>query len=218
MADRITAQASHGRLILASSSPRRKELLEAAGFTFEVMHSSVEERQGQGESAEEFVRRIATEKAEEVLSRVTTTAPVSVLGADTVVVVNGQTLGKPISSDDARRMLRLLSGREHRVLTGVCLIHSSTPDPSSLRSLQKDVRVASTTVTIAPLSEPEIDQYVASGETADKAGGYAIQGRASKFVEKIEGCYFNVVGLPVSLVYQMFQQMETAHRETPDRR
>ena len=202
------------KLILASASPRRKELLAAAGIECEVWPSTVKEWQGEQESAEEFVRRIAEEKANDVLSRLSLDSPRAVLGADTVVLADGRTLGKPSSADDAARMLRLLSGNAHRVLTGVCLLYSGAADRSRPEARWQDTRVASTTVQFLPLSDQEIIEYVATGEPFDKAGAYAIQGRASKFVESIEGCYFNVVGLPVSLVYQMLQRLNAALRDT----
>ncbi|MBI2820537.1 MAG: septum formation inhibitor Maf [Acidobacteria bacterium] len=197
-----------GKLILASTSPRRKELLAAAGIEFDVMPSIIEERQGEREPAEAFVRRIAREKALDVLSRLPSDSPQTVLGADTVVLVNGQTLGKPASVDDAAAMLRMLSGRKHQVLTAVCLLHSPASSSIRTRKQSEDIRIASTTVKFSPLAEEEIMEYVATGEPFDKAGAYAIQGRASRFVESIAGCYFNVVGLPVSLVYQMLTEME----------
>lgn len=201
------------KLILASASPRRKELLAAAGIECEVWPSSVEEWPGEQESAEEFVRRIAEEKAKDVLSRLSLDSPRAVLGADTVVLAGGHTLGKPSSAEDAARMLRLLSGNEHRVLTGVCLLYSGAADRARPEARWQDTRAASTTVQFLPLRDQEIKEYVATGEPFGKAGAYAIQGRASKFVESIEGCYFNVVGLPVSLVYQMLQRLNAALRD-----
>ena len=196
-------------MILASASPRRKELLEAAGFSFEVIPASVDETRFGNEPAEELVSRVAAEKAEAILRRLPAGSNAVVLGADTVVVVDSQaeslaestTLGKPASAEDAKRILRLLSGRQHRVLTGVCLMRYG--DNGNEQRLKKDVQICSTTVWFSPLSDAEINDYVATGEPFDKAGAYAIQGRASRFVEKIDGCYFNVVGLPVSLVYRM---------------
>jgi septum formation protein len=191
------------KLVLASASPRRREILEAAGIAFEVMPSRVEEQQHAGEPPEQFVQRIAQEKALDVLARRSDQSGWVVLGADTAVVIDGKTLGKPADAADVGRMLRLLSGREHRVLTGVCLAYRQAP------GVVADVRCASTTVKFAALSDAEIAEYAASSEPFDKAGAYAIQGRASKFVEWISGDYFNVVGLPVSLVYQMLRE----HRE-----
>ncbi|MGH9785156.1 MAG: Maf family protein [Terriglobia bacterium] len=201
--------ACRGKLILASSSPRRREILQAAGFEFEVVATSVREEQLPGESPETFVCRLATEKAAAALDRIAHPCAAPILGADTVVVLGNEMLGKPVSAEDAQRMLRMLSGREHRVLTGLCLL-SPPPDwPSPLSELRKEVQFASTLVQFAELTEEEIEAYVASGEPFDKAGGYAIQGLASKYVEEIQGCYFNVVGLPVSLLYQMLQRLHS---------
>ena len=210
MPRRSVQKAPMGRMVLASASPRRQELLEAAGIEFDVMPSAVKEQQRANETAAQFVRRIAAEKALDVLKRVASEPPRPVLGADTVVVVDGRTLGKPASPKEAKRMLRLLAGKQHRVLTGVCLAYAIPVPRGDARKIRKDVRIASTTVRFAPLSEKEIEEYVATGEPMDKAGAYAIQGRASKFVERIEGCYFNVVGLPVSLVYQMLKDLQAA--------
>jgi len=175
-------------LILASQSPRRQELLRHAGIPFLVRPAQVEERPLPGEGAHAYARRLARAKAEAVSA-----APEDVvLGADTVVVADGEILGKPADEADARRMLRLLSGREHQVITGICL-----------RTVQHTVLDSeSTSVRFVPLSEEEIADYVASGEPADKAGAYAIQGLASKFIDRLEGCYSNVVGLPLALLYK----------------
>ena len=183
------------RLILASASPRRRELLRAAGFDFEVRPSGIEEKRRAGESGEEFALRAAREKALQVAA---SAPPESlVLGADTVVIVDGEVLGKPAGPDDAARMLRLLSGVTHRVVTGVCLVRA----PDRIEALRPSV----TLVTFHHLDEEEISEYVSSGEPLDKAGAYGIQGLAPKFVTRIEGCYFNVVGLPVALVYELLK-------------
>jgi septum formation protein len=203
------------RLILASASPRRREILQAAGFEFEVVPTSVVEQKLPGESPDQFVRRMATEKAEAAFARIVDSCAVPInipimapiLGADTVVVLGDETLGKPVSAEDARRMLRLLSGKQHRVLTGLCLLAPPQTWPLPLSDLRREIEVASTTVRFAQLTPEEIEEYVASGEAFDKAGAYAIQGLASKYVEGIEGCYFNVVGLPVSLLYQMLKRL-----------
>jgi septum formation protein len=175
-------------LILASASPRRHELLLAAGIPHRVRAASIVEDRLADEPPPAFVRRLAEEKARAVNCR----AGDVVLGADTVVCLGDEILGKPASDEDACRMLRLLSGREHSVYTGICILRGdgSTAD------------VASTGVQFAELSEEEIQEYVRTGEPRDKAGAYAIQGLASKFVTSITGCYHNVVGLPVSLVYR----------------
>lgn len=183
------------RLILASASPRRRELLSRAGLDVEVRPSSIEEVLQPGESPEDFACRAAEEKTLAVAA----TAPrdTLVLGADTVVVADSELLGKPADRDDAARMLRRLSGATHRVITGVCLV--SAPDRIEA------VRCETTLVTFRQLDEGEINDYLASGEPFDKAGAYGIQGLASRFVTRIEGCYFNVVGLPVALVYDMLK-------------
>jgi septum formation protein len=174
-------------LILASGSPRRHELLLAAGIEHIVRPSSVPEVRERAESPTEFVRRIAEDKARAVIS-----SPQDiVLGADTVVCVDEEVFGKPSSDQDAARMLRRLSGRDHWVYTGICILSGA----------RRILDLSSTKVSFVELTEDEIQGYTRSGEPRDKAGAYAIQGLASKFVRSIEGCYFNVVGLPVSLVY-----------------
>ena len=175
-------------LVLASQSPRRRELIAAAGIEFIVRPVNVPEQHRAGESPEDYVRRLAEAKA----SAVPCSDGEIVLGADTVVVVAGQILEKPVDAADAVRMLCLLSGREHEVITGICLAGSG----------RKIVDTASTRVRFIELTAREIDDYVASGEPMDKAGAYAIQGLASKFIDRIEGEYSNVVGLPVALVYR----------------
>ena len=182
------------RLILASASPRRAELLRAAGIQFDVLPADIDESVLPGESAEHHVRRLAEAKACAVLPRA---GGRPVLSADTVVVVAGEILGKPADDGDARRMLRLLSGRSHEVMTGICLLRHDGE-----RGKQSS-EVAVTTVEFASLTDAEINWYVASGEPHDKAGAYAIQGLASRFVTRIDGCYSNVVGLPVAVVYRV---------------
>jgi septum formation protein len=175
-------------LVLASRSPRRAEILRQAGIPFTIRTADIDETPHDGEKPEDYVRRLAEEKALAIEA-----APgETILGADTTVVIGGEMLGKPADAEDARRMLGLLSGRRHEVLTGVSLRRGT--------NLIRDW--AATEVWFAPMSAHEIDDYVASGEPMDKAGAYAIQGLASKFIEKIEGCYFNVVGLPIALVYR----------------
>ena len=187
-------------LILASASPRRAELLRAAGIPFETHVSDVDETLLPDEAAADFVRRLAKAKAQAIAE---TFPDRAVLGADTVVVVEGTVLGKPDDEEDARQMLQLLSDRTHQVLTGVCLIGPGVEAQGSLGGRYVRVEVARTTVEFAPLSPAEIDRYVASGEPMDKAGAYAIQGLASRFVSRIDGSYSNVVGLPVALVARM---------------
>ncbi len=183
------------RLILASASPRRRELLKNAGLDFEVRPSAVVESAGVGESPEDFARRAAREKALDVAAAVP--AGALVLGADTVVVIGKEILGKPTGADDAARMLRQLSGATHRVITGVCLVRA----PAGIEAEERET----TLVTFRRLDEEEIQKYLATGEPLDKAGAYGIQGFASRFVTRIEGCYFNVVGLPVALVHGLLR-------------
>ena len=183
------------KLILASASPRRKELLRAAGFKFQARKSSLEPPPRRGESPAAYARRAARAKA---LSVAASAPPGAlVLGADTIVVARRAILGKPADAADAVRMVRKLSGTVHRVVTGVCLVRA----PRRVVALRHET----TRVRFRKLSEAEIREYVASGEPLDKAGAYGIQGRASKFICGIEGCYFNVVGLPVPLVYEMLK-------------
>lgn len=186
------------RLILASNSPRRRELLQNAGFDFDVRPSGIEENRRPGEPAEDFARRLARDKALDVARQ--SEAGSIVLGADTVVAINGEILEKPAGAADAARMLRTLSGHTHRVVTGVCLVRA----PEAVLAWTQ----ATTLVTFRNLTAEEIDSYVESGEPFDKAGGYAIQGLASRFIPRIEGCYFNVVGLPIPLVYEMLKSIK----------
>jgi septum formation protein len=150
--------------------------------------ADIDERRSPGEPPEQYARRLAREKAAAVAGRERGV----ILAADTVVVVGDQILEKPTDPSDARRMLQLLAGREHEVITAICILHPSG----------EVVDAAHTRVRFSAISDSEIDDYVASGEPGDKAGAYGIQGRASKFIEHIEGCYFNVVGLPIALVYR----------------
>jgi septum formation protein len=180
-------------LVLASSSPRRQEILKRAGIPFLVRPADIDETLREGELPAAYVRRLAQAKAESVPAD----SEEIVLAADTVVVVDGLILGKPAGGADAARMLRLLSGREHQVLTGVCL-------RAQARSV---VDEESTRVWFVPLTEDQIADYVSSGEPLDKAGAYAIQGLASKFIPRIEGCYFNVVGLPIAKVFGCLERL-----------
>ena len=182
------------RLVLASASPRRAELLRAAAIDFEVIPGDVDEVMDIEETPDGYARRLAQLKAEAVKPRA---GERPILGADTIVLVDNEVLGKPKDAEDAKRMLRLLSGREHAVLTAVCLINPLA------ESRRVQTQIARTTVEFAALSTEEIDWYVASAEPMDKAGGYAIQGLASRFVTRIDGSYSNVVGLPITLVYQL---------------
>jgi septum formation protein len=178
-------------LILASRSPRRSELLRAAGIEFQLRTMDVDESVESGESPVAYVQRLAEKKARAVEIR----PGEVILGADTTVALGDEILGKPEDDDDARRMLARLSGRRHDVHTGVCL--------RTARGVT--TRVATTGVWFDPLTPAEIDAYVRSGEPRDKAGAYAIQGLASRFIPRIEGSYSNVVGLPVDLVYRMLR-------------
>ena len=184
-----------GMLVLASASPRRAELLRSAGIPFVVDPAHVPEWPLAGELPIDYAQRLAREKALAVFARHPADA---VLGADTVVVIDEHLLEKPADADDATRMLRLLSGRTHEVITGVCLAA-----PGFVRT-EAEV----TQGTFSRLSEREIAEYVQSGEPLDKAGAYGIQGRASRWVTGIEGCYFNVVGLPVARVYRLLREAE----------
>jgi len=184
-------------LVLASASPRRQELLRNAGLAFTVHSADVSEVPQSGESGAACAERLARAKALTVSQRRPNDL---VLGADTVVVVGSEILGKPRDEADAVRMLGLLSGRTHQVTTGVCLTGAEN---RKLTTGFQDVRSETTRVTMTAISDKEIRSYVATGEPLDKAGAYAIQGIASRWIPKIEGDYFNVVGLPLSLVYQM---------------
>jgi septum formation protein len=185
-------------LVLASSSPRRAEILRAVGWPFETLKVDIDETPLPSEDPATYVERLAREKAEAV-ARLAEGGRV-VLGADTTVVVEGCMLAKPLDEADARDMLRRLSGRWHEVLTGVALIRAGE-EPQSVVAHQ------TTRVRFAALSEAEISWYAATGEPMDKAGAYAVQGRAALFIEQIEGEYCNIVGLPVRLVYRLAREM-----------
>ena len=186
-------------LVLASASPRRRELLQNAGIPFNIQASKIPELPREGEAPQACAERLAREKAQDVFRQ----RPQDfVLGADTIVIVDGQILGKPRDGADAARMLRLLAGRTHQVTSGVCLIG---PDLKREGSVE-DIRSKTTRVTMSKVSDQDIQSYVATGEPLDKAGAYAIQGIASRWISRIEGDYFNVVGLPVSLVYRMLRE------------
>jgi septum formation protein len=194
-------------LVLASASPRRRELLAQAGFSFEVHPAHIPEEPLAGEDPIAYVTRLAREKAQAVFNelsradgpagkgRVDGKSCLAVLGADTTVTLDNCILGKPEDAADAARMLRLLSGRTHRVITGVALVTAEGAE----------VAAEATAVRFLTVSEEEIAAYVATGEPMDKAGAYAIQGRAARWIPRIEGCYFNVVGLPLALVTTLLE-------------
>jgi septum formation protein len=196
-------------LVLASASPRRQELLRSAGIAITVQPTNIPEVPLDGEAPKAFAERLAREKAWAIFKQHPNEF---VLGADTIVVVDKQILGKPKDAADAARMLRLLSGRSHQVTTGVCLMGpksgSHPPENPGMKSEASlgDVRSETTIVHVSPLSEDEIRAYVTTGEPMDKAGAYAIQGMASRWIPRIEGDYANVVGLPVALVYRMLKE------------
>jgi septum formation protein len=190
----------NANLILASRSPRRRELLTQAGYRFEVQASAVPESRRPDEDPIRFATRLAREKAEEVFAlQPAQVEPVMVLGADTIVVCDGEVLGKPVDAADAARMLLLLSGRTHQVITGVAVVWGSG---------LAEVAAELTQVTMRTLSPHEVSSYVASGEPMDKAGAYAIQGYAGRWIPRISGCYFNVVGLPLALVTSLLEGAE----------
>ncbi len=182
------------RLVLASASPRRAELLSAAGFTFTIVPAEVDERVRDGEAVQAYVERLAIEKAAAVAAADPSKI---VVAADTAVVVGGRILGKPRDDEDAASMLEALSGRDHEVWTGVAV-------KAGGRMIS---RAVSTTVRFSRLTDEEIAWYVGSREPRDKAGAYAVQGLGSRFVEAVEGSYSNVVGLPVATLYQMFLEL-----------
>lgn len=190
-------------LILASSSPRRQELLREIGIPFQVHAANINEDQIAGEGPIDYALRLAREKAQAVAAQY----PQSyVLGADTIVVIDGDVLGKPKDHADAARMLRLLSGRAHEVTTAVSLITPSLIAPFTVaQGTLAETRASTTKVYFREIAEAEIQQYVAGGEPMDKAGAYAIQGGASRWTDRIEGEFSNVVGLPLSLVTEMLK-------------
>jgi septum formation protein len=188
------------KLILASGSPRRAEILNFVGWEFEKRVADIDETEFAGEKAADYVRRLAREKAEAVAENYENAL---VLGADTIVVIDDQIIGKPKDLDDARRMLRLLSGNRHEVFTGVAIVKKEQEqNPKSVVGLQK------TGVKFAELNDEEIEFLVEKGEPLDKAGAYAVQAQAALFIEKIEGDYWNVVGLPVNLVYELVKTLQ----------
>lgn len=184
-------------IILASASPRRREILRSVGWPFETLAAAIDESRLPGEEAIAYVERLAREKAEAAARK---RPDRLVIGADTVVLVDGQILGKPLDEGDARRMLQLLSGRWHEVLTGVALVRGG-------ESARHIVAHEKTEVRFKPMTETEVNWYVATQEPMDKAGAYAIQGHAALFIEEIRGDYWNVVGLPVQLIYKLAREI-----------
>ena len=183
------------KLILASSSPRRKELLDAVGWPYEVIVAGVDESVKPDEDPAIYVQRLARSKAEVVAAGLQSGL---VLGADTTVVIHNEILGQPLDYEDARRMLRLLNGKWHEVLTGVAAVRVSG---------ETRVDYETTRVRFAEMTEREIDWYVSTGEARGKAGAYGIQGAAGLFIEEIQGDYFNIVGLPIRLVYELTREV-----------
>jgi len=182
------------KLILASGSPRRAEILDAVGWPFEVVTSGIDETRSPGENPVAYVQRLALEKAEAVAAK---REEGLILAADTTVVVEDQLLGQPEDDHDAQRMLRLLSGKWHEVLTGVALLRIGGESKLGIETAR---------VRFAELSQTEIDWYVSTGEPRGKAGAYGIQGKAALFVQEVSGDYFNIVGLPIRLVYEMIRR------------
>src|ERR1051326_1938704 len=192
------------KLILASASARRAEILHAAGLHFTVLSSAVDETPIAGESPQDLVQRLADAKAELVAARAA--GPAIVIAADTEVVLDGQVLGKPRTSEDARQMLKKLSGRTHKVITGVTLVR--------LPDAERRQFVESTQVQFALIPDEEITRYLGTGEPFDKAGSYAIQGRAGRYVPRIDGCYFNIVGLPLARLCAALTELGWSQEET----
>ncbi len=185
------------KLILASASPRRAQVLRDAGFAFQIISSALDETPLDGEAPQDLVRRLAENKAHLVAQR--TVGPALIIAADTLIAVDSRILGKPGDATEARQMLRQISGRTHSVLTGLALLR--LPDEALRLELE------TTQVSFAPLSEDEISDYISSGEPFDKAGAYAVQGRGGRFVTRIEGSYFNVVGLPLACLYRLLREI-----------
>lgn len=189
------------KLILASASPRRAEILRNAGFDFEIVLAHADESPRPGEAATDYVRRLAEEKARTVARQLAKDAVddfTFIIGADTVVIIGSEILGKPSSPGKAREMIRRLSGNPHDVYTGLAVLQVNGTVHTA---------VEKTRVTFESLSEEEIEDYIATGEPFDKAGAYAIQGRGGKFISRIEGCYFNVMGLPLARLYAIIRDL-----------
>ncbi|MGH9883424.1 MAG: Maf family protein [Pyrinomonadaceae bacterium] len=184
------------KLVLASKSPRRAEILRAVGWPFEAVTTGIDETRQPSEDATTYITRLAREKAQAVAKDLSSGL---VLGADTVVVIDSEILGQPRDQDDARRMLRLLSGKWHDVMTAVALVRAGRGDVVTDHEL--------TRVRFSEMADEEIDWYAASDEPKDKAGAYAVQGKAALFIEEIQGEYFNIMGLPIRLVYELTQRI-----------
>jgi nucleoside triphosphate pyrophosphatase len=193
------------KLILASASARRAEILRNAGVSFSVLSSAVDETAVPGETPQRHVQRLADAKGELVAARAV--GPAIILAADTVVVLDGQILGKPRSTDEARHMLELFSGRTHSVITGVSLIR--------LPEMERRQFVETTLVHFGKLSRDDISRYLATEEPYDKAGAYAIQGHAGRHIPRIEGCYFNVVGLPLAHTVAALRELGWSEESEP---
>ena len=195
------------KLILASSSPRRAEILRNAGIRIEVCAIPVDESRHAGESHADYVQRLALAKARAAAdAQRDQREEIWVVGADTIILIGGEILCKPVSADDARRMLRRLSGTWHEVHTGLALLR--LPGAESSRAKAADERVVEeiTRVQLAPLSESDLDVYISTGEWADKAGAYGIQGVGGRYVTRIDGCYFNVVGMPIGRLWILLRE------------
>jgi len=208
------------KLILASSSPRRAEIVRNAGIAIEVCAIAVDESRRDGESHADYVKRLALAKARAAAgAQRDRREEIWVVGADTVILAGGEILCKPVSADDARRMLRRLSGTWHEVHTGLALLRrpwvdsASRPAAATERVLEEVTRVQ-----LAPLSESELDVYIATGEWSDKAGAYGIQGIGGRYVTRIEGCYFNVMGLPIGRLWSLLREFgwESAASQVAD--
>lgn len=185
-------------MILASGSPRRSEILTSVGWEFTKDVADIDETEFENETPEDYVQRLAREKAEAVAQKYENAF---VLGADTTVVIDGQIIAKPVDLDDARRMIRMLSGNWHEVLTGIAIVHKEANEV-----VKTTVDLQRTKVKFVEMNDEEIEFLVLEGDPLDKAGAYAVQAQAALFIEKIKGDYWNVVGLPVSLVYEVFKK------------
>ncbi len=192
------------KIILASASPRRAEILKSVGWEFEKNVADIDESEHEGEPAANYVKRLATEKAKKVASKYDNAL---VLGADTTVVLDGQIIGKPTNLSQARSMLEMLSGKWHEVLTAVAIIKKCGSQSQIVSGVEK------TNVKFAVMSDQEIDFLVNEGNPLDKAGAYAVQAQAALFIERIEGDYWNVVGLPIRLVYCLIRKLEFSSSE-----